>query len=302
MGCRATPRITFLPCATSVQDFLDNVISIVLTLSICRRVYVSLCHLCSSVYLLSQLYPSYHSRVGHRFDARTFDMSVYSAPTAECTVDGFSSPTGTSFETDESSHDLNDIIAPRWWEEKALQTLATTTNLYEIRLICRHIPFADHELPSIILSRHWTHIHDTHLTILEAEHYPISDHCIESAGLSPVGKAGQLVRLLMADKSDSAEIQAIFWCPPTPYSNKSPRLIAQEWISEFDSILAEVSWEDWMSMALGHKTTAICSLLEHSRKTRNCLRRCMNGLQSSENKYYLVDSVSLVSLFDECLV
>lgn len=231
------------------------------------------------------------------------DMSVYSAYTGECTADGFSSPTGTSFETViDSPQDLNDIIVSRWWETKALQTLSTTTNLYEIRLVCQHIPFADQDTPTAVLSQNWTRTHDTFLNILEAEHCPDSDQCIEADRLSRDRKAEKLVKLLMSDKRSSAPIQALFWCPPVPYSNKTPSSIAEEWISVFESMLAEVSWGDWMSMALGHDTIAICSLLERSRKTSICLRKYMNGRESSENKYFLVNQVSLVFSFDGDLV
>ena len=227
------------------------------------------------------------------------NMSVCSAYMGECTADGFPSPTGTSFETViDSPQDLNDIIASRWWETKALQTLSTTTNLYEIRLICQHIPFADQNSPSVVLSQNWTHTHDTFLTTLEAEHYAVSDHCVESDGLSRDKKAEELVRLLMSDKRSSTPIQALFWCPPVPFSNKTPSSIAEEWISVFGSMLAEVSWEDWMSMALGHETIAICSLLERSQNTSVCLRKYMSGLESSKNKYYLVDSVSFIFSLD----
>jgi len=224
-------------------------------------------------------------------------MSVSSTCTGGCAADGriinLSSQSGTSFETvTDIPQDLNDIIASRWWEEKALHTLPTTTNLYEIRLICQHIPFADQNAPSVVLSRNWTHTHDTFLTILEADYCPDSDQCIKADGLSSDRKAEELVRLLMSDKSDSVPIQAIFWCPPQPFSNKAPSSIAEEWISVFGSMLAEISWEDWMSMALGHDTTAICSLLERSQNTSVCLRKSMNGLASSENKYYLVNLVS----------
>ena len=221
-------------------------------------------------------------------------MSVYSAYTGECTADEYlSSPTGTSFETViDNPQGLNDIIASRWWEKKALHTLSATTNPYDIRLICQHIPFADQNLPSVVLSQNWTHTHDRFLTTLEAEHYPDSGQCIEVGRLSRDRKAEELVRLLISDKSDSIPIQAVFWCPPVPFSKKAPRSIAEEWISVFGSLLAEVSWEDWMSMALGHDTIAICSLLDRSWKTSVCLRNYMNGLKSSENKYYLVDSVS----------
>ncbi len=224
-------------------------------------------------------------------------MCVFSAHTGECTADGctlnFSSPSGTSFETitDISQHH-NDIIASRWWEEKAFRTLSTTTNLYDIRLICQRIPFADQNSPSVALSQNWTQTHDTFLTTLKAEHYPNSYQCVEADGLSRDRKAEELVRLLMSEKSDSVPIQAVFWCPPVPCSGKTPSSIAKEWISAFGSMLAEVSGEDWMSMALGQDTIAICSLLDRSRNTSVCLRKYMNGLQSSENKYYLVDSVS----------
>ena len=226
-------------------------------------------------------------------------MSVYSVHKGEFTADGFSSPTETSFETViDSPQDLNDIIVSRWWETKALQTLSTTTNLYEIRLVCQHIPFADQNSPSVVLSQNWTHMHDTFLTALEAEHYHVSDHYIESDGLSRDKKAEELVRLLMSGKRNSAPIKALFWCPPVPYSNKTPSSIAEEWISVFGSMLAEVSWTDWMSMALGRETIAICSLLERSRNTSLCLRKYMSGLESSKNKYYLVDSVSFVFPLD----
>jgi len=227
-------------------------------------------------------------------------MSVSSARTGGCAADGctlnLSSPSGTSFETTtEHPQGLNDIIVSRWWEEKALSTLSTTTNLYDIRLICQHIPFANQNSPSVVLSRNWTHTHDTFLTILEADHCPDSDQRIEADGLSSDRKAEELVRLLTLDKSDSVPIQAVFWCPPLPSSKKAPSSIAAEWVSVFGSMLAEVSWGDWMSLALGYDTIAICSLLERSQNTSVCLRKSLDGLTSRENKYYLVESVSSIA-------
>lgn len=157
------------------------------------------------------------------------------------------------------------------------------------------LPSLHQKSPSVVLSQTWTHTHDRFLTALEAAHYPDTDQCFEADGLSNDRKAEELVRLLRSDKCDSVPIQAVSWCPPLPSSKKAPSNISEEWVSVFGSMLAEVAWEDWMSMALGHDIIAISSLLERSLNTSVCLRKSMNGLTSSENQYYLVCLVRSVA-------
>lgn len=147
-----------------------------------------------------------------------FDMGVSSTGTGRCVTDGctmdISWLSGTS-------------LAPRWWKQKALHTLKTTSNLYDIRLVCQHIPFADQSLPSTALSQNWIDTHDTFLATLKAKEFADWGWRIGFDGVHKQRKAEELVRLLMSEKRVSVPIQAVPWYPPGPRSSKEPSSIAE---------------------------------------------------------------------------